>query len=206
MRNLEFLGKNSTFPQYVLVLVELFSSKIYTYPMKARKQICQKLEEFYREVRSKREGQKMKLQVDQEFQQVKIKDLNDLNNVEMFSTSLRGGKAFAAEQKIRELKTRIAKLNCQEQKIGPRRIIEILTKNMNIQPSKKYGFFPEEVEKNPLKNESFRTVCNMHRLERNQKLNIRQDRYDKQKYLRKRKMLRDKLNIGEREFMFCQKE
>ena len=174
--------------------------------MKARKQICQKLEEFYREVRSKREGQKMKLQVDQEFQQVKIKDLNDLNNVEMFSTSLRGGKAFAAEQKIRELKTRIAKLNCQEQKIGPRRIIEILTKNMNIQPSKKYGFFPEEVEKNPLKNESFRTVCNMHRLERNQKLNIRQDRYDKQKYLRKRKMLRDKLNIGEREFMFCQKE
>ena len=52
----------------------------------------------------------MKLQVDQEFQQVRIKDLNDLNNVEMFSTSLRGGKAFAAEQKIRELKTRIAKL------------------------------------------------------------------------------------------------
>ena len=30
--NLEFLGKNATFPQYVLVLVDLFSSKIYTYP------------------------------------------------------------------------------------------------------------------------------------------------------------------------------
>ena len=55
----------------------------------------------------------MKLQVNQEFQQVKIKDLNDLNNVEMFSTSLRGGKAFAAEQKIRELKDRISKLNVQ---------------------------------------------------------------------------------------------
>ena len=27
--NLEFLGKNTTFPQYVLVLVDLFSSKIY---------------------------------------------------------------------------------------------------------------------------------------------------------------------------------
>ena len=36
---------------------------------------------------------------------VKIKDLNDQNNVEMFATSTRGGKAFAAEQKIRELKT-----------------------------------------------------------------------------------------------------
>ena len=41
----------------------------------------------------------MKLQVDQEFQQVKIKDLNDSNNVKMFSSSLRGDKAFAGEQK-----------------------------------------------------------------------------------------------------------
>ena len=51
----------------------------------------------------------MKLQVDQEFQHVRIKDLNDLINVDMFSTSPRGGKAFPAEQKITELKTRIAK-------------------------------------------------------------------------------------------------
>ena len=99
--HLEFLGKNATFPQYVLVLVDLFSSKIHTYPMKSRNQIRQKLEQFYRDVRRKMKGKKIKLQVDQEFQQVKIKDLNDLTNVEMFSTSLRGGKAFAAEQKIR---------------------------------------------------------------------------------------------------------
>ena len=56
----------------------------------------------------------MRLQVDNAFQQVRIKDLNDLNNVDMFTTSIRGGKAFAAEQKIRELKTRIAKINVQE--------------------------------------------------------------------------------------------
>ena len=47
----------------------------------------------------------MRLQVENEFQQVRIKDLNDLNNVGMFTASVRGGKAFAAEQKIRELKT-----------------------------------------------------------------------------------------------------
>ena len=95
--NLEFLGKNATFPQYVLVLVDLFSSKVYTYPMRARKQIRQRLEQFYEEVESKRKGKKMKLQVDQEFQQVKIKDLNRENKVEMFSPSLRSGKGFAAE-------------------------------------------------------------------------------------------------------------
>ena len=81
--------------------------------MKSRKQIRQKLEQFYDDVKSKRKGKKMKLQVNQGFKQVKIKDLNDLNNVEMFSTSLREGKAFAAEQKIRELKARISKLNVQ---------------------------------------------------------------------------------------------
>ena len=80
--------------------------------MKSIKQIRQKLEQFYRDVRSKKKGKKMKLQIDQEFQQVRIKDLNDSNNVHMFPTSL----SFAAEQKIRELKTRISKLASQKLK------------------------------------------------------------------------------------------
>ena len=79
--------------------------------MKSRKQILQKLKRFYNEVRNKRKGKRMRLQVDNEFQQVKVKDLNDLNNMEMFTASVRGRKAFAAEQKISELKTRIPKLN-----------------------------------------------------------------------------------------------
>ena len=201
VENLEFLGKNATFPQYVLVLVDLFSSKIYTFPMRSRKQIRQRLEQFYEEVESKRKGKKMKLQVDQEFQQVRIKDLNKQNNVEKFSTSLRGGKAFAAEQKIRELKTRISKLNGQKLKISPKKIIEISIENMNIQPSKKCGFLAEEVESRAIKSERFRTLYNMHRIEKTDKLNMRMDRYDRKKYSKKkRKKLRENLNIGERVF------
>ena len=66
---------------------------------------------FYDEVRAKKKGKHMRLQADNEFQQVIIKDLNDENNVDLFTSSVRGGKTFAAEQKIRELKTRISKLN-----------------------------------------------------------------------------------------------
>ena len=66
---------------------------------------------FYEEIKNKRNNKLIRLQVDNKFQQVKLKDLNEANNAEMFTTSVRGGKAFAAEQKIRELKTRIAKLN-----------------------------------------------------------------------------------------------
>ena len=61
----------------------------------------------------------MRLQIDIEFQQVKIKDVNDQNNVEMFTTSIWDGKAFAAKQKIRELKTRVSKINAQKLKISP---------------------------------------------------------------------------------------
>ena len=46
----------------------------------------------------------MKLQVDQEFQQIKIKDLNRQNNVEMFSTSLRGLKYSLQNRKLESLK------------------------------------------------------------------------------------------------------
>ena len=69
------------------------------------------MKQFYDKIRNKKNKKTMSLQVDNEFQQVKLKDLNDKNNVEMFTASVRGGKAFATEQKIRELKTRISKLN-----------------------------------------------------------------------------------------------
>ena len=41
----------------------------------------------------------MRLETDLEFQQSKINRLNAKYNVDMSSTRLRGGKAFAAEQK-----------------------------------------------------------------------------------------------------------
>ena len=123
----------------------------------------------------------------------------------MFSTSLRGEKPFAAEQKIRELKTRIAKLHGQKLKISTKIIIEMSTANMRILPSKKYGFSPEEVEDRALKSEKFRTVYNMHRLEKTNKLNQRLDRYDKKKYSRKKKKLRENLMVGERVYVLAER-
>lgn len=73
----------------------------------------------------------MRLQVDKEFQQVKIKNLNDENNVEMFITSVRRGKAFAAEQKTRKLKTRISELKAQKLKTSPTKIILSSADNVN---------------------------------------------------------------------------
>ena len=146
VENLELLRKNAAIPQYALMVVDLYSLKVYVYPMRSRKQILQKMKLFYDEVRSKRKNKRMRLQVDNEFQQVKIKDLNDENNVEMFTSSVRGRKAFAAEQKIREPKTRIAKLNAKKLKITPTKIIQNSALNMNTMKSEKYGLSHEETE------------------------------------------------------------
>ena len=160
--HLGFLGKSATTSRYVLLVVDLYSSKVYVYPMCLRKQILQKMKQFYDEVKNKRNKKTMRLQVEIEFQQVKLKDLNDENNVEMFTTSVRGGKDFAAEQKIRELKTRISKLNSQKLKISPTKIISSSASNMNRVENEKYGLSPDEIEKKYLSSERFRTLFNFH--------------------------------------------
>ena len=94
----------------------------------------------------------MQLQVDNEFQQVKIKDLTDKYNVTMFPTSIKGGKAFAAEQEIRERKSRIAKLKVifdkNKAKTPPTTIIRQSAENMNDIKNEKYSISCNDIEKN----------------------------------------------------------
>ena len=132
----------------------------------------------------------MRLQVDNEFQQVKIHDLNDQNNVEMFTTSIRGGKAFAAEQKIRELKTRVGKLKIQKLEISSTKIILKSAANMNNLLNEKYGLPPEEIETRSLSDERFRTLFNFHRIEKTRQVHERLNRYDKKMQVQKKKTKR----------------
>ena len=62
--NLEFLGNSTADPKYCLLFVDLFTSKVYVYPMKNRKSIEKKMEAFYNDVESKRKGQRIMLQTD----------------------------------------------------------------------------------------------------------------------------------------------
>ena len=132
---------------YILALVDLYSSKVYVYLMRLRKQIPQKMKLFYDEVRSKTKSKRKRLQVDNELQQVEIKDLNDENNIEMFTSSVTGGRAFASEKNIRGLKSRVAKMNPQKLKIKRTKIIQNSALNMNTMKSEKYGLSPEGIEK-----------------------------------------------------------
>ena len=111
-----------------------------SYPMKTSKELANKIAEFYGDIESQRsnQSQKMRLQTDLEFQQNAIENLNE-KYVEMYSTKLREGKAFAAEQKIREFKKillkskRIIKDKGSDggERLNPKEIIRKATSNMN---------------------------------------------------------------------------
>ena len=86
---------------------------------------------------------------------MKIKDLNDKYKVTMFTTNVQGGKAFAAEQKIRELKNRILKIKAildqNKTKISPTTITKRSAENMNNIIIEKYKLTPNESKKDSWK-------------------------------------------------------
>ena len=71
---------------------------------------------FCDKVKNKRKSKPMRLPVDKEFQQVKVKDLKEANNAKMFTKSVRKGNPFATERKIPQSKPRIAELNVEKSK------------------------------------------------------------------------------------------
>ena len=54
--DLRFLAKSAADAKYCLLLVDLFTSKIYVYPMKNRSLLAKKLELFYNDIQPKRTG------------------------------------------------------------------------------------------------------------------------------------------------------
>ena len=105
----------------------------------------------------------MRLQTDLEFQLNEIKKLNEKYNNEMFSSRVRGGKAYTAEQKIKELKKLLFKSKkvhntSSTQRLDPKKFIRKATANMNNVRSQKYSHSPKAVEENAVKSEKFREI------------------------------------------------
>ena len=78
----------------------------------------------------------------------------------MFSTRVRGGKAFAAEQKMRDFKKLLVKVKAlykkNKTKFKPNELIKKATMNMDKTKTAKYQIEPENVEKKSLEDDNFR--------------------------------------------------
>ena len=205
-----FLAKSAADPKYCLLIVDLFTSKIYVYPMKKRHLLAKKLNLFYNNIEEKRTG-KMQLQTDLEFNQNQIKALNKKFDVQMFHTKFCGGNAFAAKQKIREFKKILLKSKRFEKSKGnrlrPNDLIKKATQNMNKTISTKYGIAPETIEKkslNPKDGDYFREVYDFIRLKKVDNNQGRNEKYNK-KIDRQKRALRSPLNLNKKDLVLAER-
>ena len=205
--DLRFLAKSAVNPRYALLIVDLFTSKVYVYPVKNRSLLAKKLKLFYDEIDQKRSG-KMRLQTDLEFNQNIIKKINKEHNVEMFHTKIRGGKAFVAEQKIGKFKQilnqskRLVKRGGK--RLKPKELIKKAVENMNETLSQKYDVAPETIESNSLNSEYFKRMFDFQRIKKVEETNRRQEKFAIKKDRRRRK-LRSPLKIGEKVIILAER-
>ena len=103
----------------------------------------------------------------------------------MFHTRTRGGKAFAAEQKIRELKKLLLKMKNtiknEKKRLKSNDIIKKVIYNMNNTKSQKSQIEPEIVERKSLTSVNFKDEYDFYRLEKVGKEIGRQTRYNTKK-------------------------
>ena len=153
----------------------------------------------------------MRLQTDLEFKENEIKKLKGQCNVEMFHSKVRGGKAFAAEQKIREFKKLLLKSKCFEKgkgnRIKPNDLIKKAVQNMNETISTKYELTPETIEKrslNPNDSKYFQEIYDFMGLKKIGNNQTRNDRYN-EKIDKGKKKLRSLLNLDKKVLVLAER-
>ena len=123
--------------------------------------------------------------------------MNKKYDFDIFSTAVRCGKEFVAEQKLRELKKRIFKLKAMEnrlsKKMNPYQIILKSADNMISLPSGKYKQTRNEIEKKSLNSETSKEKFSFLRLKRIREEKVRQEKFNRKIYERKKLKLRSPL-------------
>ena len=76
---------------------------------------------------------------------------------------------------------------------------------MNNVKSEKYKLTSNEIEKKSLENQQFRTEFNFEHIKISKKTSDRLDRYHKKLYSRKKKKLREELNVGEKVLILAER-
>ena len=137
--------------------------------------------------------------------------MNDELNVDMSHTRVRGGKDFAAEQKIREFKRILLRSKGLEKdrgkRIKPNDLNRKAAQNVNEKISTKYQLAPETVEKrslNPNEGKYFQEIYDFMRLRKIGNNQMRNDKYNQKIDKRKRK-LRSPLNLDEKALILSER-
>ena len=126
----------------------------------------------------------------------------------MFSTRVCEGKAFAGEQKREFKKVLLKGKRIQtklRKKIKPNDLIRKATYNLNKTRPIKYGFTPKHMEEKILKDNIFIKLYNFQRLFKVKDNKDSLVRFEERKDNRKKRKLRDLLDIGEKVLVIAER-
>ena len=131
--------------------------------------------------------------------------------MEIIHTKVRGGKAFAAEQKIREFKKNLLKSKrfekLRKNRIKPNDLIRKAAQNMNKTISTKYNLAPGTIRKRSLNSNGgkyFQEIYNFVRLRKIENNQMRNDKYN-QKIDKRKRTLRSPLNLDEKVLVLAER-
>ena len=129
----------------------------------------------------------------------------------MFQAKVQGGKAFAAEQKIKEFKKNLLRSKrfekLRKNRIKPNDLIKKAVQNMNETISTKYQLAPKTIEKrslNPNDGKYFQEIYDFMRIKKIENNQMRNDKYD-QKIDRRKRTLRSPLNLDEKVLVLAER-
>ena len=129
----------------------------------------------------------------------------------MYSMHIRGGKAFAAEQKVRELNKPLLRSKriekCKDKCIKPNELIKKPTFNLNNTRAAKYRYSPGQIEEQGLDQKTgryFQEVYDFHRLIKVKENKQRIESFDS-KLDRRKKRLRDPFDVEEKVLLLAER-
>ena len=144
LADLRYLKPHSNDSNYALVIVDVYSQRVYTYGIYRKSDTVRKMKDFFQTIKVR--GIRMQVDLGGEFHNREMKQLFLANKSVLYSTKMNHGHAFYAEQKIREIKKYATKLKARDKTRRVKEILGIVTVAINNQRIKHIGLSPLEIE------------------------------------------------------------
>ena len=169
------------------------------------------MELFYKEIEQNRnQKEKMRLQVDLEFQQNEIKKLNEKYKFKCSVQKLEAEKLLQPNKKLENLKKNLFKSKClhksmKTSRLDAKKLIRNAAQNMNNTNSQKYELAPNTIEKKSLENEDFCEIYDFHRMVKVSKSAERYSRNNERLDKKSRKKLHSPLMVGKKVLVLAER-
>ena len=150
LADISYLRPTAHEPRYILVVVDVYSQRVYLYGLYKKDKTIDAFKQFVRDTEGVRdEGVQVYVQTDEgtEFFNRSTLQLFEDNGIRLFTTTMNRGHAFMAEQKIREVKKKMTKLKSLTPKLSIAKTIELVETNMNATRIGYMDLSPVEIER-----------------------------------------------------------